>query len=54
MLPPDRPFVPEYAGKENLASAIALNSGTFNAARVIGPAVAGFLIVIVERGEHSF
>jgi MFS family permease len=48
--PARQAFVPEIAGKENLASAIALNSGTFNAARVIGPAVAGFLIVIVGTG----
>jgi MFS family permease len=48
--PARQAFVPEIAGKENLSSAIALNSGTFNAARVIGPAVAGFLIVIVGTG----
>ena len=29
-------FVPEMVNKEQLASAIALNSGIFNAARVIG------------------
>jgi MFS family permease len=48
--PARQAFVPEVAGKKNLASAIALNSGIFNAARVIGPAVAGFLIVIVGTG----
>jgi MFS family permease len=34
-------------GRETLASAIGLNSSMFNAARLIGPAVAGFLIVVV-------
>ncbi|HEY8402564.1 MAG TPA: MFS transporter, partial [Cytophagaceae bacterium] len=36
--------------KEQLASAIALNSGIFNAARAIGPGVAGLLIVAVGTG----
>lgn len=48
--PARQAFVPEIVGKKNLTSAIALNSGTFNAARVIGPAVAGFLIVFVGTG----
>ncbi len=48
--PARQAFVPEMVGKEKLPSAIALNSGVFNAARVIGPAVAGFLIVIVGTG----
>lgn len=43
-------FVVEMVGKEKLASAIALNSGSYNAARVIGPAIAGFLIAIVGVG----
>jgi MFS family permease len=36
-------------GREDLANAIALNSSTFNAARLVGPAIAGLLIV--EMGE---
>lgn len=36
--------------KESLASAIALNAGMFNAARVIGPSVAGILIATVGTG----
>lgn len=48
--PARQAFVPEIVGKERLQSAIALNSGTFNAARVIGPAIAGILIVFVGTG----
>ncbi len=36
--------------KGSLASAIALNSGMFNAARVIGPSIAGLLIAAVGTG----
>lgn len=43
-------FVPEFVKKEELTSAIALNSGIFNAARVIGPGIAGFLIAIIGIG----
>ena len=43
-------FAPELVGKERLTSAIALNSAIFNGARVIGPAVAGFLILLVGTG----
>jgi len=34
-------------GKEDLMNAIALNSSLFNAARVVGPAIAGILIGVV-------
>lgn len=34
----------EMVGREHLPSAISLNIGSFNAARVIGPAIAGVLI----------
>ncbi|MEN6450135.1 MAG: MFS transporter [Thermoguttaceae bacterium] len=37
-------------GREGLAAAIGLNSSMFNGARLIGPAIAGFLIVIVGEG----
>ncbi len=36
--------------KSTLSSAIALNSGMFNAARVIGPTIAGILIAITGTG----
>ncbi|MDB5273126.1 MAG: permease [Chitinophagaceae bacterium] len=43
-------FVSEIVTKEQLPSAIALNSGIFNAARVIGPSVAGVLIALIGTG----
>lgn len=43
-------FVAKIVEKENLSSAIALNSGMFNAARIVGPALAGILIIFVGAG----
>ncbi|HEX2501840.1 MAG TPA: MFS transporter [Methylomirabilota bacterium] len=37
-------FVMGLVGRENLVNAVALNSASFNAARIVGPAVAGLLI----------
>lgn len=45
-LPTRLAFAIEMVGKEDLASATSLNSGIFNAARIIGPAIAGSLIAI--------
>ncbi|HEU5262534.1 MAG TPA: MFS transporter [Gemmatimonadales bacterium] len=43
-IPARQAFIVELTGKEDLMNAIALNSAAFNAARVLGPAVAGALI----------
>ena len=43
-VPARQAFVIELVGKENLANAIALNSASFNAARIIGPAIGGVII----------
>src|SRR5580693_3837783 len=43
-------FVAEMVGDEDLANAVALNSTSFNAARMIGPAIAGLLIAKVGVG----
>lgn len=48
--PARQAFVIEMVGRTHLASAIALNSGTFNGARLIGPSIAGFLIAIFGSG----
>jgi MFS family permease len=40
-------FVTELVGPSLLANAVSLNSATFNAARVLGPAVAGLMIASV-------
>ncbi|MGX1102240.1 MULTISPECIES: MFS transporter [Bradyrhizobium] len=43
-------FVAELVSDTNLSNAIALNSTSFNAARMIGPAVAGLIIASVGTG----
>jgi MFS family permease len=43
-MPSRQTFTVEMVGREDLMNAIALNSATFNAARVVGPAVGGLLI----------
>ena len=43
-------FVSEMVGEEDLSNAVALNSASFNAARMIGPAVAGVLIGVMGTG----
>lgn len=42
--PTRQSFMVELVGREHLLNAVALNSSIFNAARIVGPAVAGFLI----------
>ena len=39
-------FVAELVGEADLSNAVALNSTSFNAARMIGPAIAGVLIAV--------
>jgi MFS family permease len=43
-------FVAELVGDEDLSNAVALNSTSFNGARMIGPAVAGVVIASVGTG----
>jgi len=43
-------FVAEMVGDADLPNAVALNSTSFNAARMIGPAIAGLLIASVGLG----
>ena len=43
-MPARQAFVIEMAGREDLLNAISLNSSLFNAARVLGPAIAGVLV----------
>jgi MFS family permease len=48
--PARQTFVSELVAEEHLSNAVALNSTSFNAARMIGPAVAGLLIAAVGTG----
>lgn len=43
-MPARQSFIADLVGREDIMSAIALNSAVFNGARVIGPAVAGLLV----------
>lgn len=49
-LPARQAFMTEMVEKDKIASAVALNSGMFNGARVIGPGIAGILIGLVGTG----
>jgi MFS family permease len=48
-IPARQAFLSDMVGREDLMNAIALNSSMFNAARIVGPAVAG--IVVARFGE---
>jgi len=48
--PARQTFVSELVGEADLSNAVALNSTSFNAARMIGPAIAGVLITTVGTG----
>jgi len=48
--PTRQTFVLEMVGRDQLTNALALNSSLINAARVVGPAVAGALIITVGIG----
>ncbi|MGE4079498.1 MAG: MFS transporter [Reyranella sp.] len=43
-------FVAELVGEESLHNAVALNSASFNSARMVGPAVAGLVIATLGTG----
>ncbi|WP_161927714.1 MFS transporter [Gordonia crocea] len=49
-VPARQAFVTEVAGRANLTNAIGLNSASFNAARLIGPGVAGLIIGVWGSG----
>src|SRR6202049_4403121 len=48
--PARQTFVSELVGETDLSNAVSLNSTSFNAARMIGPAIAGVLIASVGSG----
>ncbi len=48
--PARQAFVSDLVRRENASNAVALNAASFNGARMIGPAVAGLLIVVVGTG----
>jgi len=48
--PTRQSFVVEMVGKDELSNAVGLNSASFNAARLIGPGLAGLLIAWIGTG----
>ncbi|MCX6632615.1 MAG: MFS transporter [Candidatus Solibacter sp.] len=49
-MPGRQALVIQMTSKEDLINAISLNSAVFNAARVVGPAIAGVLLAVVGEG----
>src|SRR3954464_5352954 len=49
-MPGRQALVIQMTSKEDLINAISLNSAVFNAARIVGPAVAGVLLAFVGEG----
>jgi MFS family permease len=49
-MPARQSLIVEMASKEDLLSAISLNSAIFNSARTLGPAIAGFLVAAFGEG----
>lgn len=48
--PARQAFTVEMVGREDLLNAIALNASVFNAARTIGPAMAGIVVALIGEG----
>lgn len=48
--PARQAFISDLVSRENASNAVALNAASFNTARLIGPALAGVLIVAVGSG----
>ena len=53
-MPARQAYIIDLVGKEDLMNAIALNSSIFNAARAVGPALAGLLITAVGTAACFF
>ncbi|MGH7596535.1 MAG: MFS transporter [bacterium] len=53
-IPVRQSFVVELVGKDDLANGIALNSATFNMARLLGPAIGGIIIATLGAGWCLF
>jgi MFS family permease len=53
-IPARQSFLMDMVGREDLFNAIALNSSMFNAARIIGPAIAGLLVAWIGEGWCFF
>ena len=52
-MPARSALIPEVVGKDNLVNAMALQSATFNLARILGPAIAGGMIALFAAGDTT-
>ena len=53
-IPTRQAFIVDMVARDDLMNAIALNSSMFNAARIVGPAVAGILVAAIGEGWCFF
>lgn len=51
--PARQSFVSEMVDDDDLTNAVGLNSASFNAARIVGPALAGFMIAALGSGARA-
>ncbi len=51
--PARQSFVVEMVGHDDLTNAVGLNSASFNLARILGPALAGFMIAALGSGPEA-
>ena len=51
--PARQSFVSELVSADDLTNAVGLNSASFNAARIVGPAIAGLLIAALGGGAQA-
>ena len=51
--PARQSFVSEMVGQDDLSNAVGLNSASFNLARVVGPALSGFMIAALGSGVRA-
>ncbi len=52
-MPARTSILPDIVGRKNLVNAMALSSSTFNLARIVGPTIAGTLIVLFAAGDTT-
>jgi MFS family permease len=51
--PARQAFVVEMVGRDHLSNAVGLNSASFNVGRIVGPALAGFVIAALGSGVRA-
>ena len=52
-IPARTAFIPELVGERLMFNAIAFNTAAWNLARILGPALAGFMIAVFAGGDTS-